>query len=341
MRIGIIKYLKAFCILYLSLNLFNGSTARAQITLKDEAIGLKSPTFYVAQVIDERRAGGPAVAFSQYLERNLDIDKSRWPIIIQIKDLKITETKAADGRIEGEIRLLMAFGLEKAYGFEHLLDYPGRLRFARSADNPASIERNLRSMIKGGLVYLNDWILANAQTSVKLAKSVKISFDDYSEKVEGDTIYYSTKRPLTWADFQSALRLTGPYQASVMPSIGYTQEAKVEQGVVLVKLLVKAYVPKSACWASAGGRDDYALNHEQRHFDIVKIIAEQFKRKMMAKKLTPDNYEAAINMQYLDCFRDMNTMQKEYDAETAHGQNRVLQDQWNSRIDSELKLTRQ
>jgi hypothetical protein len=345
----------------LSLSLNALFEAKAQIILKNEPIELNGQAFYVAQVSDERSTkapsaelatktkgnkisivasnleGGPALALSKYLEHNLNVDKSRWPVIIQIKDLRIAETASADGRIQGEIRLALAFGLEKPYGFEHLLDYPGRLHYARSIDNSASIERNVRSMVKGGLQYLNNWIAENAQTSVKLAKSVKISFSDYSEKVEGDTIYYSPKRPLTWSDFQSTLRPSGPYQAAVMPSIGYTQEAKVERGIVDVKLSVKAYVPKSACWASSTGRDDYALNHEQRHFDIVKIIAEQFKRKMMAKKLTPDTYEAAINMQYLDCFRDMNTMQKAYDSETGHGQNRLAQDQWNTRIDQELK----
>lgn len=338
------------------LSLFRYSKASAQITFKDEPIQLKKQTFYVAQVSDERKVkapiaqlatktGGnnihvvpanleadPAQALGRYLSRNLSIDKSRWPVIIQVKDLKIIESAAVDGRIQGEISLVLSFGLEEAYGFEHLLDYPGRLHYVRSIDNSGSIERNLRSMINGGLIYLNDWITENAQTSVKLAKNVQIRFSDYSQKVEGDTIYYSPNRPLTWADFQSTLRPSGPYQAAVMPSIGYTEEAKVEHGIVEVNIAVKAYVPKSACWASPTGRDDYALLHEQGHFDIVKIIAEQFKRKMLAKKLTPDDYEAAINMQYLDSFRDMNTMQKAYDSETAHGQNRLAQDQWNVRI---------
>jgi hypothetical protein len=327
----------------------------------DEPIELKQPTFQVSQVTDERTRkssiaelvvkspgnkvsmvpgnlqASPAAAISKYLKRNLAANKSGWPVIIQIKELRITETQAVDSRIEGQISMSLDFGLEKAYGFEHLVVYPGRLHYLRSIDNPASIERNLRSMLKGGLIYLNDWIKANAQTSRKLAKTVKISFSDYSEKTEGDTIYYSVKRPLTWADFQSKRRPSGPYQAEVMPSIGYTEEAKVDQGNIDVQVSMKAYVPKSACWANYTGRDDYALNHEQRHFDIVKIIAEQFKRKVMAKPLNPDTYEAFINMQYLDSFRDMDVMQKAYDGETAHGQNRSAQEQWNARIDKELK----
>jgi hypothetical protein len=58
---------------------------------------------------------------------------------------------------------------------------------------------------------------------------------------------------------------------------------------------------------------------------------------MMAKKLTPDNYEALLNMQYLDSYRDMNVMQKAYDDETNHGINQSAQDTWNAKIDKELK----
>jgi hypothetical protein len=343
----------------------SGLHAMAQITLTDETIELKQQTFYVAEVTDERARkapvaelaikgadnkirleatnlqAGPASAFTKYLESGLPKNKALWPVIIQIKQMQIKETAATPGRIDGQISLTLAFGLEKPYGFEHLLDYPGRLHYTRSPDNAASVERNLRSMLKGGLVYLNDWIKDNANTSRKLAKNVKIGFSDYSEKTEGDTIYYSAKRPLTWADFQSKLRPTGPYQAAVMPSIGYTQEAKVEQGTIEVKVAMKTYVPKSACWANYSGRDDYALNHEQRHFDVVKIVAEQFKKKVLAKKLSPDTYEAFINMQYLDSFRDMDAMQKAYDGETAHGLNRGAQENWNARIDKELKTISQ
>lgn len=357
------SYVKVPLLICFSFILICRVPASAQVKLKDEAIDLKQLAFYIAQVTDERTKkepvadlvlkqadnklhivatdleGGTLQAVRRYFARNLPEDNSRWPVIVQIKDMKILENASPAGRIDGQISLTLDFGLEKAYGFQHLLKYPGKLRYARGADNSASIERNLRGVLKGGLQYLNDWINENAQTSIKLAKGVKISFSDYAEKTEGDTIYYSPKRPLSWADFQSKLRPTGSYQAAVMPSIGYTQEAKVVNGIVDVEIAMKAYVPKSACWASPTGRDDYALNHEQRHFDIVKIIAEQFKQKMLAKQLTPDTYEAAINMQYLDSFRDMDVMQKAYDAETAHGQNRLAQDQWNTRIDKELKST--
>lgn len=335
--------------------------ASAQITLTDEAIQLKPTGFYIAEVKDNRAEkskpaeivikdnlnrpqlqsmnlqGGTATAIKQYLAKNLPKTTSGRAIVMGIEQFWVSETAVGTSSVDGQISLKLSFGLDKDYGVEPLISYPGTLRYRRSLTSTASVERNLRQLINSGLSYFNSWMSSNEDWDRRLAKSVKIRFTDYKESKEGDTVYYDPKRPLTWADFQSKIRISGNFQASVMPSLGYTQDANLENGVLDVRLAVKTYVPKSACWANPTDRNTYYLNHEQRHFDIAKIIAEQFKKKMLAKKLTPDNYEALLNMQYLDSYRDMNTMQKAYDDETNHGINRFAQDAWNARIDKELK----
>ena len=341
--------------------LFITLSASGQITLTDEAIQLKPTGFYIAEVKDNRAEkskpaeiiikdhlnkpqaqpmnlqGGTAGAIKQYLSNNLPKYSSGRGIVIGIEQLRITEKVAGTSSVDGQISMKLSFGLAKDYGVEPLISYPGNLRYRRGLASTASVERNLRQLINSGLSYFNSWMASNEDWDRRLAKSVKIRFTDYKESKEGDTIYYESKRPLTWADFQSKIRISGNFQASVMPSFGYTQDVNLENGVLDVRVAVKAYVPKSACWANPNDRNDYYLNHEQRHFDIAKIIAEQFKKKMLAKKLTPDNFEALLNMQYLDSYRDMNTMQKAYDGETNHGINRFAQDAWNKRIDKELK----
>lgn len=341
--------------------LFITFSASAQIILTDEAIQLKPTGFYIAEVKDNRAEkskpaeiiikdnlnkpqaqsmnlqGGTAGAIKQYLAKNLPKSTSGRPIVIGIEQFRISETAVGTNSVDGQISLKLSFGLDKDYGVEPLISYPGSLRYRRGLAGTASVERNLRQLINSGIGYFSSWMASNLGSDRRLAKSVKISFTDYKESKEGDTVYYDPKRPLTWADFQSKIRISGNYQASVMPSFGYTQDADLENGVLDVRVAVKAYVPKSACWANPTDRNAYYLNHEQRHFDIAKIIAEQFKKKMLAKKLSPDNYEALLNMQYLDSYRDMNTMQKAYDDETSHGINRFAQDVWNARIDKELK----
>ncbi len=94
---------------------------------------------------------------------------------------------------------------------------------------------------------------------------------------------------------------------------------------------------KSSSWVREGARKAYGLNHEQRHFDIVKIVVERFKRKLLSMELAPDDYEGVLGYQYLEVYREMNRMQDEYDSETRHGINKTVQEKWNQRIDEELR----
>jgi hypothetical protein len=175
-----------------------------------------------------------------------------------------------------------------------------------------------------------------AGTNSKLAKAVKITFTDYSEKPEGDSIYYSVSRPLTWDDFQSKIP-NHRFDAEVFPTVGYNERKEVINSVINVGLEIKVCLPKSAAWVKDGNRNNYTLNHEQRHFDIVKIAAGHFKKKIDAENLTVSNYEGIINFEYLETYREMNSLQKQYDDETLHGADQSAQQRWNERIDQELK----
>lgn len=189
--------------------------------------------------------------------------------------------------------------------------------------------------LEGGLNWFNNWMNREADTNIKLAKGVKLVFTDYTEQPEGDTIYYSPKRKLTWDDFKDKPH-GSKYIAEVLPGFGYTEQAEVVKGVVIVKISIRVFMPKSAAWVSYEGRNEYALNHEQRHFDIVKLVARHFQQALLAMKIPADNYDGYINVQYLDSYREMNELQEQYDKETNHGVNAAVQQRWGTRIDKEL-----
>ncbi|WP_106293254.1 DUF922 domain-containing protein [Arcticibacter pallidicorallinus] len=336
----------------------------AQIVLGNIPPGVKPTEFYISQVHDKRTnkepiakllvtshtnkmisqqtdlQGGPATAINRYLNRNLPKNQSLTAVTMGIEDLHVRETALSNGNISGKVTLKASFGLPKNYGVAPLVTTQYAVNYVRSPTLSPQIEGYLRTLLKSSLTYFNNWMNENADTDPRLAKSVKFTLSDYSEKTEGDTIYYSPKRKLRWDDFQSRNISSNKYQALVMPGIGYIQDAKIINGVVHVHIAVKAYLPKSAAWSRSTGRDAYTLNHEQRHFDIVKIIAEQFKEKVKNADLQPDTYDAFLNMQYLDTMRDAHAMQKAYDKETSHGLNRVAQASWDEKIDKLLGLTR-
>ena len=350
---------KFCCLLILFLSAFQFDQQLDFIALTDERIPIAPKEFYISDVTDERADKGPIAsimpagtnakpyavdlkggalsAIKQFIKINLPKNKELRPLIISLKKVSIKETALAGNLVEGRVALIFSFYLDKGGDDQiHLGDYSGSAVYKRDATQTQNIGPTLQRVLVNGLAYVNTWMNQQAETNIKLARGVKVSFSDYEEKPEGDSIYYSVKRPLTWADFQSKIP-TSKYAAEVFPTLGYEQHAKIVKGILELHLTVKACLPKSACWVKDASRSDYALNHEQRHFDIVKIAAEHFKQKLAAGKLTVDNYEGTVNMEYLDALREMNNLQKQYDDETSHGIDKGEQGKWNLRIDKELK----
>jgi hypothetical protein len=349
-------------LLPIALTFLASFTSYKNIVLQNEPIPLKADGYYIAGITDNRLSkiavaqllvktpdgkfttqpndlqGGAQVAINRFLDRNLSVDPSTLPVIINIKEIKVIESQLPNNRVDGQVKLTLNFGLQKEYGTDPLVTYQGGMHYIRPADNLADIEPQLRKTLINSLIFFNKWIKLNMPVHIKLVKYVKINFKDYKDKAEEDTIYYATNRPLTWDDFKSNYKPHGTYAAAVMPSIGYDQHSSVKDGTVYVDITMKTFLPKSTCWVNSFSKDDYTLNHEQRHFDIVKIIAEQYKHKILSANLTPDTYEAFINMEYLEAYRNMNIMQKAYDEETRHGRDQDAQFSWNERIDKDLQL---
>jgi hypothetical protein len=332
------------------------------VELKNERLPITPKEFYVAGITDARTDNtiignlvpvvnrprdkpnavkvelkGGTAAIKNFINYSLPVNKSLRPVIIKLKALKVTETPLTGGRVKGQVTLLISFGLKQEYDVVHLTDYTGNATYQRTAGPAQQIEPLLRSTITNSLVYLNNWMNARADNNIKLARSVQIKFNDYTEPVEGDTIYYNTNRPLKWTDFQQKPRLDSKHGAEIFASLGYNEHVELIKGVVIVKIDLKVYAPKSACWVRGDVKDAYGLNHEQRHFDIVKLVAEHFKQAIQAEKLSVNNYDGTINVAYFDALREIDKLQKQYDSETQHSINTYQQQLWNNKIDKELQ----
>jgi hypothetical protein len=329
------------------------------VVLKNEQLPVTAKEFYVAGVTDDRPdrsavawllppgpaakekytidlSGGAQTAIKQFVTTALTPNKTLRPVIIHIEKFRLDETPLSADHVEGKLKVSLSFYLQRDGQSIRLSDYNGSAGYNRHINQQVDMELVLRRALEYSLTYFNTWINREADTNIKLARGVKIIFTDYTEQTEGDTVYYSFKRPLTWDDFK-AQPLNSRFGAEILPSIGYNEDVDVSKGTVNVRLGTKAFVPKSASWVKADSKNSYSLNHEQRHFDIVKIIMERFKQKLRTEKFTVDNYDGPINVQYLESFHEMNVMQQQYDTETAHGTNIAAQEEWNEKIDKELK----
>jgi hypothetical protein len=344
---------------------FNSSAQEMthSLVLPNTPLNIKAQGFYVTAVIDERtdkkiiarlvpfstnadmKTAAPisikseGLAFlEQYLKQNFPYHNNEKPIIIRVQKLFVDETVLPDGRIDGKVDLLINFNLKTGEDMEaHLTNYKAAVHYVRSNTQTGFAESALRSVTENAMIYFNNWMGKQAGINPLLAKEVKLTFSDFdAPKPEQDTIYYSTVRPITWADFKDTRPVSSKYAAAVMPGLGFTEQTSINKGVITIHIEMKVYLPKSASWVNAGSQNDYNLNHEQRHFDIVKLVSERFKRTMLTEKLPVLNYDGSINVAYFEALREIDRLQKQYDDETSHGANQSAQEKWNNYIGKEL-----
>ena len=86
-------------------------------------------------------------------------------------------------------------------------------------------------------------------------------------------------------------------------------------------------------WVLPNSLNDYSLAHEQLHFDIAKLITERFKKKIatMQADLIID-LNSMIQYEYLESYREMNQLQKQYDSESNHSLYRQSQADWELKV---------
>ena len=345
------------------------SGSAGQPTNNQEPIALRSGTlpftpkeFYVADVVDARPdrsavaylfpaastpgqaattrpvdlKGGGLAGIRQFIRQSLPHNPSLRPVVIKLREFKLTESAGAPGRVSGLAMVAMDFYLQRGEETVHLVEYRGGARYDRPANQLAVVEPTLRQSLAEALNYLNEWMDEQAPRNEKLAQGVKVFFRDHSHNVDDDTVFYSLDRSLTWDDFHGKPRVSR-YAASIFPSFAYEGQSEVVNGYVHLNLTMKVYVLKSASWVKANARDTYGLSHEQRHFDIVKLVAERFKKKITPNTLTVEDYNSIVQYQYIESFREMNRLQEQYDNETRNGLDPMAQQRWNQRIEEELK----
>lgn len=292
----------------------------------------KSGTEPVRKVIDLE--GGAQEAVRNFMFHALTRNTALRAVNVSIRECTITETLSGENLVSGEVKMVLQFDLEKDWGADSLTKYSASVRYTRNVNNIGVVEPALRKLLINSLRYINTWMNDEAPRNVQLARGVKISFSDYLDH-DTDTVYYHSSRPLIWDDFRAKVS-ENRYSAAVFPSYGYDLRRDLKNGFIHVELAMKVYVAKSASWVSPGRQNSYSLNHEQRHFDLVKLIAERFKKKLFAENLNPDNYMGIINFEYLEFYREMNRIQIKYDLETSHGANAHMQMVWNRSIDNDL-----
>jgi hypothetical protein len=338
--------------------------SEAPLVLQPVKLPFTPTQFYVAQVRDERPnrsavawllpeptkpgaplaaprpvdlQGGGLGAIQAFVRQSLPRNSALRPIQIRLRECRVQEKPSSNGGVEGHITLNLAFDYQTSERPVFLTEYRGGARYVRAASDRTPIEPALRQALAGSLSYLNAWLNKAVLTDVRLATAVRPTFRYETRRTESDTVFYDPAKPLTWSDFTGQPRPRGMYAASVFPGFAYQGRARVRNGVVELELILSVFTVRSSSWVAPGQQTAYNLNHEQRHFDLVRLVAERFRRKATPDSLTVEDYNSTLQLQYLKSFTEMNHLQDQYDAETHGGTDPAAQERWNRRIDEDLK----
>jgi hypothetical protein len=281
--------------------------------------------------------GGIEQAIRQFISQSVKANRSLRPITANIKEFVVSESSKSSGLVNGRIQLVISFEIIRNGEPFTLIEYKGGSRYTRSLGQVSVLEPAIGKSIINAFQYFDTWINREAPTNELLAKKVYINLQDFERELKNDTLFYVSGRNLSWSDFMGKPQASSRFAAEIFPFFSFEESRRITDGVIRIDLRLKSYMVRSFSWVKDYARNASTLNHEQRHFDLVKIASERFKQGIKNEDVRVDTYEGILSVQYLDCLREMNRQQVLYDQETKHGTDPAAQEKWNMKIDRELK----
>jgi hypothetical protein len=100
---------------------------------------------------------------------------------------------------------------------------------------------------------------------------------------------------------------------------------------------VYTFFTKHDSWKKPDVNSAYHLLHEQHHFDITRIGAQNFLTMVQKAHFTKDNYTELLSSLFDEAHEQTTAMQKQYDNETNHSINELKQVEWNDKISSQMQ----
>lgn len=152
-----------------------------------------------------------------------------------------------------------------------------------------------------------------------------------------DTIYHDAAKSLTWKDFKGVP--DDHHFGGAITASGFAFNANMEFDgrAIYLNIGVYTYFNKHESWKKSNINSDYHLLHEQHHFDITRLGAEELVKQIAKAKFTKDNYNGLINSIFDKVYKENIALQEMYDKETEHSINREKQLEWNDKIAAMMK----
>lgn len=289
------------------------------------------------QLVPIQVQGGLLPALSAYLRGGPA--RRQAAIVISVREL-LFQDKISGRQVQGSCRLSFDFSSRRGTVDMPLTTYGMTVNYAYTIGSSYDYQQTLERMIQQVIGRFGQWMDRNRNQMEGLAARVELRFRPMPLAETADTVFYSVKRPVRWDDFRGPVRMgPGNYGAAIQTSFGYEAVPRVENGVVVLDVLVKVYMLREQSWKRPGLTATH-LAHEQLHFDIAYLIGERFKKALLAEELPVEDYDSRMQYIFLDFYRELHTLQKQYDAETQHSLIATEQARWERKIAEELRALR-
>jgi predicted secreted Zn-dependent protease len=114
------------------------------------------------------------------------------------------------------------------------------------------------------------------------------------------------------------------------------QFGKNKGAVTIASAEVNISTIPAKCWVVSDQKTDYLLQHEQSHYDILALCAREFYNKILTYTAsTEDKLEKRIKHLNADLQQKVNKIDKRYDLQTKHSQDKAKQQEWDKKIAAE------
>jgi hypothetical protein len=152
----------------------------------------------------------------------------------------------------------------------------------------------------------------------------------FTASQKDNVIPWNASRKLTWDDFKGRPDAGSTNAALTSSSInidfGYS-----EQGL---EYAIRCSFDKNKSWVRI--RNNGVLAHEQGHFDLAELYARKLSKAMKEYKFNAKTVSGDVNRIYETMMKAHHEAQYIYDTETDYSRNKVKQEEWLQKINTDL-----
>lgn len=257
-------------------------------------------------------------------------------IEVHVTRFELYEKRNKDTNLyEGDVKLGLSYFLQGLSEPIKLVDYAGALSYRRAANSNSRVKLVVNQVFYNAMDYFDSWIKAQEMDNPTLAQKVSLRIIDPIRPSKTDTVFYDPKRPLIWDDFNSSPTPLSRFNASIFTSFSIEGNAEIQGGELIQNVEFKVYMLPEQSWVRV--QSDYAIRHEQLHFELVRIAVDRMIAKLKSMELEREFYDAKLHTEFLDALREVGKLQEAYDGDTRHGLDMGAQNTWDDWIIKGLK----